>query len=187
MLFRSVLANNSENANAVFAAYYCLHEALNNLKTAMGQSNRYAFNTTPHLTGSFGWEGDKDAPIAWIDGSYELRDTSVTVTFGVTDLEPGSVAWYNKDNYLPCFVSEYTKDGVSYVIENFADLLVIDGNRFEIAYSRMSATNNTDKTQVLPEVSVELIPLNEAAEKASVVKPGETVVRDYCIDRKSVV
>ncbi len=176
-----VLANNSENANAVFAAYYCLHEALNNLKTAMGQSNRYAFNTTPHLTGSFGWEGDKDAPIAWIDGSYELRDTSVTVTFGVTDLEPGSVAWYNKDNYLPCFVSEYTKDGVSYVIENFADLLVIDGNRFEIAYSRMSATNNTDKTQVLPEVSVELIPLNEAAEKASVVKPGETVVRDYCI------
>ena len=33
------------------------------------QPGNYTQQTNPGLTGSFGWEGDKDAPIAFIDGS----------------------------------------------------------------------------------------------------------------------
>lgn len=141
----------------------------------------YMYETNSGLTSSFGWEGDKDAPIAYIDGSYKLRDNgNKMITFGVKDI-PEKVKWYNAEGYLPCFVSEYSKDEMDYKIENFANKHTIDGNDYEIAYSRMTLTNNSDKTRSLPRVSSDLIPLNEAAESTNRIEAGDTVVRDYAI------
>lgn len=141
----------------------------------------YMYESNSGLTSSFGWEGDKDAPIAYIDGSYRLRDNgNQMVTFGVKDI-PGKVKWYNAEGYLPCFVSEYTKEGMEYKVENFANKHTIDGNDFEIAYSRMTVTNTTEEEKYLPRVSSNLIPLNEEAESTARISAGETIVRDYAI------
>ena len=141
----------------------------------------YMYESNSGLTSSFGWEGDKDAPITYIDGSYRLRDNgNQMVTFGVKDI-PGKVKWYNAEGYLPCFVSEYTKEGMEYKVENFANKHTIDGNDFEIAYSRMTVTNTTEEEKYLPRVSSNLIPLNEEAESTARISAGETIVRDYAI------
>ncbi|MGC4938533.1 hypothetical protein [Kribbella sp. DT2] len=70
------------------------------------------------------------------------------------------------------FVSEYAKDGLKVKVENFADLVVVAGNRFEVAYSRMTVTTTTATTTRLPRVSSLLTPLNAAAEPG--VEPNET-------------
>ena len=141
----------------------------------------YMYETNSGLTSSFGWEGDKHAPIAYLDGSYKLRDNgNKMIAFGVKDI-PGKVKWYNAEGYLPCFVSEYSKDGVEYKVENFANKHTIDGNDYEIAYSRMTVTNQSEEERNLPRVSADLIPLNEAAKNASKIGAGDTVVRDYAI------
>lgn len=141
----------------------------------------YMYETNSGLTSSFGWEGDKHAPIAYLDGSYKLRDNgNKMVTFGVKDI-PGKVKWYNAEGYLPCFVSEYSKDGIDYKIENFANKHTIDGNDYEIAYSRMTVTNQSEEERSLPRVSVDLIPLNEEAKNVKKIGAGAVVVRDYAI------
>ena len=139
------------------------------------------YETNSGLTSSFGWEGDKHAPIAYLDGSYKLRDNgNKMVTFGVKDI-PGKVKWYNAEGYLPCFVSEYSKDGIDYKIENFANKHTIDGNDYEIAYSRMTVTNQSEEERSLPRVSADLIPLNEEAKNVKKIGAGAVVVRDYAI------
>lgn len=45
-------------------------------KGAISKS-RYACRKYPGYVSVFGWEGDKDAPIAFIDGSYLLRDRKI--------------------------------------------------------------------------------------------------------------
>lgn len=179
--------NNAEallSTEATSAEYYIallfLSQAYDScLKAEMLGS--YTYESNSGLTASFGWEGDRHAPIAFLDGSYRLRDNGdKMVTFGVKDI-PGDIKWYNAEGYLPCFVSEYTKDGMEYRVENFANKHTIDGNDYEIAYSRMTVRNTTDSERYLPRVSSYLVPLNDAAENASVVAPGETVVREYAI------
>ena len=141
----------------------------------------YMYESNSGLTSSFGWEGDKHAPIAYLDGSYKLRDNdNKMITFGVKDI-PGKVKWYNAEGYLPCFVSEYSKDGMEYKVENFANKHTIDGNDYEIAYSRMTVTNRSEAEKNLPRVSTDLIPLNEEAENTGKIGAGATVVRDYAI------
>ncbi|WP_149202410.1 sugar-binding protein [Actinotalea subterranea] len=140
----------------------------------------YAFQSSPELVSSFGWEGDRHAPIAYIDGSYRLRDRGdLMVTFGVPSI-PGKIEWRNAEGYLPAFISEYSKRGLDVRVQSFADEVTIDGNRFEIAYSRMTTTNTTASEMRLPVVSEELVPLDDAASR-TVVGPGETVVRDFAI------
>lgn len=141
----------------------------------------YMYETNSGLTSSFGFEGDKHAPIAYLDGSYKLRDNgNKMVAFGVKDI-PGKVKWYNAEGYLPCFVSEYSKDGMDYKIENFANKHTIDGNDYEIAYSRMTVTNQSEEERSLPRVSADLIPLNEEAKNVKKIGAGAVVVRDYAI------
>lgn len=145
------------------------------------EAGNYTYESNSGLTASFGWEGDLHAPIAYLDGSYKLRDNdNLVVTFGVKDV-PGKIKWYNKEGYLPCFVSEYSKNDLKFVIENFADKVTIGGHDYEIAYSRMTVTNTGETSAKLPVVSEELIPLNEAAKTASTIAPNETIVREYCI------
>ncbi|WP_206192704.1 hypothetical protein [Scrofimicrobium canadense] len=140
----------------------------------------YAFTTSPGLTSSFGWEGDRHAPITFIDGSYKLRDRgNLMVTFGVPGI-PGEIDWYNAEGYLPAFVSEFSKAGMDFKHINFASEATIDGNHFEIEYSRQVVTNNNDTEMKLPVVSAELVPLNAAAE-ASAIPAGATFTRDWAI------
>lgn len=167
--------------------YYCeyrfLQAALESLNL-MGKTY-FVYETNSGLTSSFGWEGDINAPIAYIDGSYKLRSRdNIMVNFGVPGITE-KIKWYNAEGYLPCFVSEFTKAEMDYKIENFADCVEIDGSDFEVAYSRMTAVNLSGSEMVLPRVSNELIPLNQEAESAAVIAAGETIVRDYaiCADR----
>lgn len=185
--FNAELANSKavlQSADATNETYY---EAYTYLKSSYDtlQDNAtgrtYTYDSASGLTSSFGWEGDKDAPIAYVDGSYKLRDHgNLMINFGVWNI-PGKIAWYNKEGYLPCFVSKYEKDGLRHVVENFSDLVAVNGNNYEIAYSRMTTTNTSAAVMNLPKVSGELIPLNGAAANTLTVQPGETVVRDYAI------
>ncbi|AEY65325.1 S-layer homology domain-containing protein [Clostridium sp. BNL1100] len=161
-------------------AYVSVLNAISKLQV----SGKYSSETDGGLTGSFGFEGDMNAPIAYIDGSFRLPSRgNLMIRFGVTGLkEKGvSVDWYNRDGYLPCYVSEYTVDGVTYKIEEFANKHTIDGNPVEIAYVKMTAINNSGEKRLLPVVSKELVPLNNAAESSYVINAGETVVREYAI------
>lgn len=177
---KEVIADALSTNESYYEAMKYLNAAYDGVKANTG-NRKYTFNTASGLTSSFGWEGDKDAPIAYVDGSYKLRDRDgLMVTFGVWEI-PGKIAWYNKEGYLPCFVSEYGKDDLEHVVESFSDLVVIGGNRFEIAYSRMTTTNNSSTVQKLPSVSDELIPLNADAKTAINIQPGQTIVRDYAI------
>ena len=49
----------------------------------------------------------------------------------MTDIT-SKIKWYNKEGWLPCFVSEFSKDGNDYKVENFADKVSVDGKDFEI-------------------------------------------------------
>ena len=141
---------------------------------------KYAYESHKNLQTVIGWEGDKNAPLAYADGSFWVRDRGgLRVNFGVPDAE--DITWENKEGYLPCMVSSYTKDGVAYTVENFADELTVGGSRFEVVYSRMTAKNTTTVEKALPVVSPELVPISETAKNETKVAAGESVVRDWCI------
>ena len=160
------------------------YSAVLNAIAKLEVSGEYSSKTDPGLTGSFGFESDMNAPIAFIDGSFKVVSRgNLMIRFGVTGLKAKGVSidWYNRDGYLPCYVSEYTVDNVDYKIEEFANKHIIDGNPVEVAYAKMTATNNSGEKRLLPVVSKELLPLNEAAESSFVINDGETVVREYAI------
>jgi len=132
----------------------------------------------PDMNGVFGWDGDKDAPIAYVDGSFKIRDgKNITVSFGIHDGEP--VKWYNDSGYLPNLVSEFDKNGLLVKIMNFADKVTLNGKDYVVAYSRVSITNNaSDIKELSPNPSPQLIPLQTANKQ---IQPGETVQYDYAI------
>ncbi|MCR5485634.1 MAG: S-layer homology domain-containing protein, partial [Clostridiales bacterium] len=134
------------------------------------------------LTSCFGCEGDKDAPIAFIDGSFLLRDRGgLLINYGckVNKLDK-KIKWYNKEGWLPCFVSEMTfKDEIHYTVTNFADKLTVDGNDFEAAYSRLEVKNSSCKVHKLYNISRYLTPLDGKTERT--VAPGETAVFDFAV------
>ena len=164
---------------AVQREFYLLQAALS-AATASASTAQYTYQSSPGLTSSFGWEGDKDAPIAFIDGSYRLRDhDNAMITFGVPNI-PGTIGWTNAEGYLPAFISTYSKAGLDIRVESFSDEAQIAGNRFEIAYSRMTVTNTTAVTAKLPKVSGMLIPLNQES-SATTVEAGATVQRDFAV------
>jgi len=176
---KALLADAGSSAADIQTETYLLQAALT-AATTSSSGARYSYQTNPGLTSSFGWEGDKDAPIAFIDGSYRLRDHgNAIITFGVPDI-PGKISWTNAEGYLPAFVSTYSKAGLDYTIQSFADEATVGGNRFEVAYSRMTVKNTTAQSAALPRVSSELVPLNAGAQQTSVTA-GDTVVRDYAV------
>ena len=177
----SLAKGNKLTATEAYINYLTLSNAIKNAKASFAAGN-FASSYASGMVSSFGWEGDKHAPIAYIDGSYKLRDNgNAYVTFGVGNPGANSISWYNAEGYLPCFISEYAKDTLDIKIENFADEVIINGNRYEVVYSRMSVKNNGENNALLPVVSDSLVALNDAAKTAEFVAPGEIVVRDYCI------
>ena len=178
---KAALEKEDLTQSEAYSEYVFLKAAIDAVESAQA-SGSFANSYASGNVCSFGWEGDKHAPITWVDGTYRLRDNGDKyITFGVPKLPAESVEWYNAEGYLPCFVSEYSKNGLTHKIENFADLVVINGKEYEIAYSRMTTTNTTDETKLLPKVSTDLVALNDAAATVGTVEAGETVVREYCI------
>ncbi len=177
-----VLKDSASTSDDYYAAYFFLKQAYDPAYAAcMDGNGEYIYQSNSRLVSSFGWEGDINAPIAYLDGSYQLRSYGNSmITFGVTDI-PGKIKWYNAEGYLPCFISEYSKKDMDYKIENFADLVEVNGNKFEIAYSRMTITNKSGVRKNLPIVSNQLVPLNESAKTATKINAGQTVVREYAI------
>lgn len=164
---------------SVAAKYFSLVNRMGvSFKRGLVGKRGYTCKQFPELVASFGCEGDKDAPIAYIDGCYRLRDRGDRfVTFGVRDIT-SKIKWYNKEGWLPCFVSEFSKDGNDYKVENFADKVSVDGKDFEIVYSRLTVRNNSASALDFPKVSPLLVPLNSHAES---VRTGETVTADYAV------
>lgn len=132
------------------------------------------------LTGVFGWEGDCHAPIAFIDGSYLLRDRgNVLIHFGFTKKKITSkVDWYNAEDFLPCLVSHFEAGDLDVTIANFADKLTLDGHDYVAAYSRVTMRNRGDMPAVVPPVSTYLEPLTE---EIQILAPGETAQADYVV------
>ena len=59
---------------------------------------KYTRETAGGDIASFGWEGDKHAPIAYRDGAYLLRDRGgLIVDFGVAGVDGRNIDWYNKE------------------------------------------------------------------------------------------
>jgi len=163
----------------------------------------YCFESHYFQTSVFGWEGDKNSPIIFADGSFFIRDRNNTVmVFGVKNAD--QIDWTLRDDYMPCYVSLYSKAGLKHRIENFADKVTIDGNDFVVVYSTMTTENLTEKTLKLPKVKTEKIYQSgtywykrkilrfwQAKLEApfdnypKTIKKGETVTRQYAtaVDR----
>lgn len=114
-----------------------------------------------------GWDGDRNAVIAHLDGSYHIRlyalrydptmptptpapsPGTIDVSFGIFDSNSSSsVEWYNKEGYLPCLVTEFHRDNCTVTISNFGDnvqLTPVPGQQshpYVLIYSRVTITNN---------------------------------------------
>ncbi len=159
----------------------------------------YCFESHYFQTSVFGWEGDKNSPIIFADGSFFIRDRNNTVmVFGVKNAD--QIDWTLRDDYLPCYVSVYSKKGLRHRIEIFADKVTIDGNDYVIVYATMTTENISQKTLKLPKVKTEKIyqsgtywykrrilrfrQVNLEAPFDSypdTIKPGETITRQYAV------
>ena len=137
----------------------------------------YANEKNPYNISCFGWEGDLNAPIIYMDGGFHVRDRDINVNFGVTDIK-GSINWYLNEGYLPCFVSEYSDENMSYVLKTFGDKVTINGNDFVISYTSMTTTNKSDTERELPKVNKNLIALGNYPTK---IRAGKTITRYYAI------
>ena len=137
----------------------------------------FTYRRHPGLCGVFGCEGDKDAPIAFIDGCYKLRDRGKIINFGI-DSGDSKINWYNAEGFLPCLVSEFEIDSVFYRLSSFSDFETIDGNKFEIAFSRLEIENQSGNSLRFPKVSKLLIPLTDIPEK---INPGEKITADFAV------
>jgi hypothetical protein len=141
--------------------------------------NVLAKNYSPQYVSVFGWDGDKDAAIAYMDGSFQVRDTrNILVSYKITQ-NAKSLKWYNHSGYLPCLVTELTQNGLEIKIMNFADLAVVAGERYVVAYSRVQVKNLSGKSQnfILGE-SPYLTPLTSVQNS---IAPGQTISSDFAI------
>lgn len=140
----------------------------------------YVCKKYPCLVASFGCEGDRHAPISYIDGSFYLRDRgNIFITYGFRNIK-GKIKWFNKEGWLPCFVSEYKTAEFEVCIESFADKVRFEGNDFEIVYSRVTAKNISGRSAALPKVSKWLEPINRSRE-GNLIPAREAAVFDYAI------
>lgn len=139
----------------------------------------YEEGTQGTFAAVFGWDGDRDAAIAYDNGSFLIRDgKNIIVGFGIAHY-PGSLKWYNHSGYLPCLVTEFKSGQFYFKIMNFADKVTLGGNDYVIAYSRVSATNRgTQAGEIDPGPSASFISLNSPDHR---VNPSDTVHFDYAV------
>ncbi len=151
------------------------------LRPGLPRTGRWLCRENPHLVCLFGCEGDKDAPIAYIDGCYYLRDgINSMIHFGQSDIV-GKVSWYNAEGWLPCLVSEFKTEKLSFRIENFADVCTFENKPLSVAYSRVIIENLSSTAVRVPAPSKRLTPLNSATGNPGTLEPGEKKCFDYCV------
>jgi len=128
---------------------------------------------------AFGWEDDRDAAIAYMDGSYDIRaGRPARISFGIYN-DPATIRWYLEDDYLPMLTTEFERDNSTVKIQNFGNKVVVNGNDFVVAYSRVSVTNHGVVPVTLdPKASQQLLKISG---NSSTVAPGATVNHDYMI------
>ncbi|MDR3313718.1 MAG: hypothetical protein LBS96_04585 [Oscillospiraceae bacterium] len=135
----------------------------------------YAFRRWPELVTAFGCEDGGRPVVAYIDGSYLLREGGRRrITFGVRRI-PGKIDWSLREGWLPCPVSQYEKRGVRYTIESFCAGL---GDE-TVVFTRMTAENRSAAAVKLPKVSGDLVRLGDPPPRA--VQPGATCVLEYAV------
>jgi hypothetical protein len=129
--------------------------------------------------GVFGWDSDKDAAIAFPDGSFQIRDgINKTVGFELTK-DPTNYTWQNAEGYLPCLETRFCRGSLNLTISNYADLVEWEGNRYVVAFSRIEVENKgTQAIEIDPGASPEFIALTE--EKKQIL-PGTKTRFDYAI------
>src|SRR5271154_6334785 len=109
--------------------------------------------------GVIGWEGNSQAVVACLGGSFwggasgpdggpgsgsTAAVAGATYGYGVYD--DSRTTWTNADGYLPALVTTFHRDGAQISITNFGDDVTIGGNAFVIIYSRVQVTNPTGAT-----------------------------------------
>lgn len=131
------------------------------------------------LTSVFGWEGDRHAPIAFVDGSYLLRDRgNVLIHFGFERRDITSkVDWYCRED-LPCLVSAFQVGEVAVKVENFADKVTVNGSDYVAAYSAVTVKNEGKSAFRLPKVSRYLTTISDPV---SIVPAGETKRVEFAV------
>lgn len=177
-------------ANAAEQERILSYSAVLNAMDALQLTESYQYATNPKVTAGFGFEGDKNATLAFLDGSYQIGGNrpmqhgpvapKQMVTFGATS--ESNIKWVNGEGYLPVFIHEFDSHEMKVKLESFANKRTVDGKDYVVNYTRMTVTNASSETRLLPVVSSNLVPMNAAAANAYVIKPGETVVREYAIE-----
>ncbi len=129
--------------------------------------------------GVIGWEADRDGVIAYIDGSFSVRDGKDTrYGFGIYN-QPASLKWYNSEGFLPCLVTEFERDQATVKIMNFGDQVSLNDKDYVAIYSRVSIFNHgSNSIQLAPSPTKGLVPLTGSSET---VQPGETIQHDYVV------
>lgn len=178
------------NANASEQEKLEAMSVIMNALDKLQPEGKYRYETNGKMTAAFGFEGDKNASLAFMDGSYQIGGArpeqhgpvapKQMVTFGVTDIS--SAKWYKGEGYLPVFISEYSKEQVDYKVETFGNKHTVDQKDYVVNFSRMTVTNHSQDILLLPVVSSNLTAINEAARQQYIIHPGETVVREYAIE-----
>jgi hypothetical protein len=137
-----------------------------------------AFGSGP-LVSVIGWNGDKDAVIAYVDGSYQIRaGKNTTIGFNAYN-SPSSLQWYNEEGYLPCLTTSFERDFCTVKIMNFCDSVTIGGNGFVVAYSRVSVYNHgTAAVTIDPAPGGSVLALTA---NPTTVAAGATVNHDFAI------
>lgn len=144
--------------------------------------------------GVIGWDGDKNAGLAMLDGSIGIRDrpdlnlTGPELRWGIRgvgyeltkDLPANTkIDWYNAEGWLPALVSRLDRDGCTITITNFADKIVIGGNEFVAAYSRVVIHNHSGMTKIIhPGQSAQWIALRQAS---SQILDQSSAIHDFVI------
>jgi hypothetical protein len=151
-------------------------------------------------TAALGWEGNWYAPFAYLSGSFFARGVPTTFTQGSTTFcgamfsfgaytfglnsgqQPpaGSVQWTMDSGYLPALTTSFTRNNVAISITNFANKATINGNDFELVYSRVRMTNNGSGA-----VTIDPAPTgpNRAvlANPSNTLQPGQSSNHDYVV------
>lgn len=177
------------------------YEALKDAGTAVENLTRESWKqpeSSKKLTSVLGWEGDKDAVIAYPEGSFCIRDNTqrvdqennfemMTVGFNIAkdaaDLDWNYVEETEGDRagYLyPALRTSFKKDGCDVTITNFGNKVNISDKNYVAVYSRVSITNNTD-TAVTMDPGASSEELVRLTYNSRVVQPGETVTHDYVV------
>jgi hypothetical protein len=119
---------------------------------------------------AIGWQGNWYPAFSYLSGSYFARGVPTTFTQGSTTLcgamysfaaftfglnggqspPAQSIQWTMDSGYLPALRTSFTRNNVAISITNFADRVVIGGNPFVLAYTRVSVTNNGSSTVTVP-------------------------------------